>query len=225
MTQNPRGGVRMANTNRSSRGRNSRLAIEHLETRTLLAVTAGFVGGYLHVHGVNLPNSIAITGLGGIVTVFEFVGGAGTSITITGAPVPLPTASVNRIFAEGNDGNDIINAVGVSAALRFPAALSGNIELSGNLDNDVIGGSRMRDCIYGAGGDDFLNGNDGNDMIYGGPGDDHLWGEDFFFLSSVTSSNDSLAGEEGNDSLDGQTGNDLLAGDNVDGAWVHRRAH
>ncbi len=66
------------------------------------------------------------------------------------------------------------------------------MELWGNIDDNDIIGSSVKDVIDGGGGNDFLFAGDGNDAVYAGPG------------------NDTIIGGEGADILYGYTGNDTF---------------
>jgi Ca2+-binding RTX toxin-like protein len=76
-------------------------------------------------------------------------------------------AGQDRITATGQDGDDVIDASGVTAG-------SALITLDGGAGNDLLIGGAGDDIINGGDGDDVLIGGPGIDTLNGGAGDDTL---------------------------------------------------
>ncbi|MEQ1848585.1 MAG: Ig-like domain-containing protein, partial [Nitrospira sp.] len=85
----------------------------------------------------------------------------------------------------GGDGNDLIDARGVTANLI-------SLDLFGDNQNDTI---------YGGAGNDLLDGGAGADYLSGGLGDDQVFGQ---------GGNDTLVRGPGNDTLNGGTGTNVI---------------
>src|SRR4051794_38586004 len=131
-----------------------RLALEPLDGRILLSVTASFSAatGVLTVMGDAQDNSIAVSrnAAGSIV-----VNGDGTVVAVQGG---TPTAANTRqIQMFGQDGNDTLNAGFGDDFIQ--------IQMFGQGGNDTLNGGDGRD---------FLDGGAGNDTLFGGAGDDRL---------------------------------------------------
>ena len=92
-------------------------------------------------------------------------------------------------------------------AIRF--GTSGNDQLNGTDQNDLLFGASGDDKLEGKGGQDLLIGGRGNDEISGGDGEDFLFGN---------SGNDVLIGDKGNDTIIGGSGDDKLVWNNGDGS-------
>ena len=97
---------------------------------------------------------------------------------------------------------------------------SGQNQIYGTKDVDLLIGNSLANYIFGKagddslsghGGDDYLYGNDGDDSILGGSGNDYLVGDSVLDVS-VDISNDILRGGAGNDTLLGVRGDDQLFG-------------
>ncbi len=98
---------------------------------------------------------------------------------------PLPDACRGRTFAEtivGSPGDDVLR----------PAKKKGPVLIFGLGGDDIITGSKGKDCLVGGDGDDRLHGEAGPDVVLGNDGDDIL------------------AGGKGKDRLYGGNGDDLL---------------
>lgn len=80
---------------------------------------------------------------------------------------------------------------------------SGNDELYGDNNANVLIGNGGDDKLVGRDGNDSLQGGLGNDVLIGGVGDDHLIGSD---------GTDQLLGNAGNDVLDAGSGDDVAQG-------------
>ena len=86
--------------------------------------------------------------------------------------------------------------------------------LWGGTGDDIIFGYDGDDHIYGEEGEDTLDGGAGNDLLDGGIGNDLLYGRgrDGNDILIGGLGNDFLYGENGNDTIDGGMGNDYLVG-------------
>jgi Ca2+-binding RTX toxin-like protein len=108
----------------------------------------------------------------------------------------------NTITENGGEGIDWVYAdVDYTLGVNLEKLVlwgSGNINGTGNSENNVL---------YGNVGNNQLNGNAGNDYLLGGGGNDILNGD---------VGNDYLNGGVGNDFLDGGEGSDILIGSNGD---------
>ncbi len=136
-------------------------------------------------------------------------------VTAFGHTQEFNASDVQRIYAEGGAGNDVIE---IAENVIIPAELWGDFRdpaqtAFGN-DKLFAGGAAAR--LYGGGGNDQLTaragdsllvGGDGNDTLFGGTGNDTMDGGD---------GSDRLYGNDGNDSLDGGSGNDFLDAGNGD---------
>ena len=97
------------------------------------------------------------------------------------------TGTAYGILIEGGEGNDVVNAAGVTQLITFNGGIgddtaiggAGADVLSGDEDNDTLTGGGGLDEIYGGDGDDYLNVSAGDvvaDEIYdGGADDDELY--------------------------------------------------
>jgi len=100
----------------------------------------------------------------------------------------------------GGGGNDII-FTGPGATVGTASTVDGGTgddEIHGGVDADVIMGGVNRDTIFGGDGDDVIRGNGSFDTISGGDGDDDIRGN---------AGNDVLTGGAGNDVVHGGSGN------------------
>jgi Ca2+-binding RTX toxin-like protein len=89
---------------------------------------------------------------------------------------------------------DVSAFLGVNAS-GFPFTFAGVENITGGSGNDNLGGDGNANVLIGGSGDDGLIGGGGNDLLLGGDG------------------NDSLGGWGGNDTLIGGAGNDYMVGD------------
>jgi Ca2+-binding RTX toxin-like protein len=146
-------------------------AVEPLDRRVMLAVTASLAGGEFRVVGDDLGN---------IITISRTVGG---TILVNNGAIPIaggPATVANTIHFHlvGAGGNDTISLDETNGPLPL-AALFG-----GAGDDILVGGS----------GIDFADGQAGNDTISLGAGDDELqW--------NPGDGSDVINGQAGNDSL------------------------
>ncbi len=129
-------------------------------------------------------------------------GGAGDDTYVVDDPLDL-------IVEQFNAGNDTVIS-SRSVDLRIGFLSIENVELAGmatavtgNDENNNIGGNALANSLAGYGGNDVLQGKAGDDGLDGGDGDDRLEGQE---------GNDTLDGGRGNDILDGGTGVDTMVG-------------
>jgi Ca2+-binding RTX toxin-like protein len=149
-------------------------AVELLDERVLLSVTASFSpgAGILSILGDAQNNNIVISrDAAGTILV------NGGAVRIQGGAATV--ANTTLIQAFGQDGNDIISLDETNGAL--PAANlfggNGNDILTGGSGNDMLFGQAGNDILLGKAGDDQLFGGDGNDTLTGGVGADQVFGE------------------------------------------------
>ncbi len=104
-----------------------------------------------------------------------------------------PAAGVNRVFLNGSSDKDELDV----------SNYTGPSTLQGRSGNDELDGGSNNDLLFGGDGDDELDGNAGNDVLVGGAGNDELNGGEGV---------DVLIGGLGSDDLFGGGGGDLLIG-------------
>jgi Ca2+-binding RTX toxin-like protein len=86
------------------------------------------------------------------------VAGLPATVTVTGAEPANDSLAINTL-----DGNDFVNALGLSAdAVK--------LSIDGGNGNDALIGSRGDDSLFGSAGNDLLIGGPGQDALDGGPG-------------------------------------------------------
>jgi len=108
------------------------------------------------VHGTGDDDVVLITGDATGTSVL----GLATQVNITGAE-----AALDKLHVIAGDGDDVIEASGVSAGAI-------GLVLDGGDGDDVIIGGEGDDTLIGGEGDDVLIGGGGNDTFDFGPGDD-----------------------------------------------------
>jgi len=128
-----------------------------------------------------------------------------------------------RVIAQGNDGNDVLNAAALST---IAATLEGgrrNDTLFGGGADDILRGEFVGATGDGAEGNDSITGGAGNDLIeadgleggndtlHGGAGNDTIHGNG---SDGAEGRSDTIFGDDGEDQLFGYHGNDLLDGGN-----------
>jgi Ca2+-binding RTX toxin-like protein len=163
-------------------------AVEPLDDRILLAVTASFSpgAGVLSVFGDARNNTIVVSrDAAGQILV------NGGAIAIQGGAATVANTTLIQVF--GQAGNDNISLDETNGAL--PAA-----NLFGGAGNDTLTGGSGNDLLFGGAGNDTLLGMGGNDMLFGGAG------------------NDTLIGGTGDDQVFGQSGNDRMIWNPGDGS-------
>jgi Ca2+-binding RTX toxin-like protein len=146
---------------------------ESLESRLMLAVTAGFSPeGVLTIVGDGLDNSIVVSrnAAGAIL-----VNGGAVAIQ-GGTPTVANTFLVQSFGLGGNDTLALNEANGaLPRANLFGGA--GNDTLMGGAGGDQLVGQGGNDILLGRGGSDVLSGGAGNDTLTGGDADDQVFGQ------------------------------------------------
>ena len=135
--------------------------------------------------------------------------------------VILNTTTSDPALGEVNaplGGIDLVHAsisytLGASLEWLYLAGI-GNINGTGNNQDNNIDGNPGNNVLDGGTGNDFLSGNAGADILYGGDGDDYYYGG---------AGNDTLTDINGGaDHLDGGIGADTMnGGDGNDTYWVN----
>ncbi len=107
---------------------------------------------------------------------------------------------------DGGDGSDVICG-------NIATWNDSGIQMSGDLEGDLIIGGKGNDYLVGSGGEDYIFGGEDSDLIAGQRGEDTLLGEN---------GNDVIVGGGASDVLRGGVGDDALFGDGYfsGGAWV-----
>ncbi len=149
--------------------------------------------------GENAENLIEIEGNteDELIIVEHIEGTAGNekvTVTAYGASWSYPNDeepnNFSKIFADGGNGNDIIQ---LTDKVVTPAVLiggDGDDELQGGHGNDEIKGSSGEDALFGGSGNDELQGENGDDFLTGNAGNDVINGGDGFdVVSYATASN------------------------------------
>lgn len=148
----------------------------------------------------------------------SFLGGAGNDIVDGGTGADSMTGGAGDdtyyidntgdvVVENAGEGNDTINSsASVSAAQSANIETinltgTGNVNATGDANNNTINGNSGNNTLDGGAGNDTLNGGTGNDTLLGGDG------------------TDTLNGGAGNDSLDGGTGADAMVGGNGDDTY------
>lgn len=133
-------------------------------------------------------------------TVTEFSGGV--RLHRNAEEIDVTLASDGKIILEGAAGDDELEARDISRSVILYGRAGYDSLVGGSGDDEIFGGSET-DIINGQSGDDLLAGEAHADSVWGSDGDDTLTG---------ASGNDYLRGENGNDYLDGGGGTDRLRG-------------
>lgn len=142
-----------------------------------------------------------------------------------------------NITVNGGEGNDVINAFGMSNHGIVAYGDNGYDTIWGSDDHDVLYGNVGADIIHGEAGNDTIVGGslilnagqvvpDSGDQLYGDGGQDALYGDNidlYGVATPVGGGNDTMRGGLGNDTINGGIGNDSLYGDAGDdhliGMW------
>lgn len=165
---------------KADRSRRCLLEVEPLTDRILPAIATSFRDGVLQIVSDIASDRMVLTQ-------------SGESILLNGRVIRGgPTvANTTLIRMRGNDGNDILR-------VTLPD-FTGQVQLEGNVGNDLLEGGPTMDWLLGGWGQDTLRGGGGMDQLYGGYGPDFLnGGADF----------DYLVGDAGRDTLYGGDGDD-----------------
>jgi Ca2+-binding RTX toxin-like protein len=146
-------------------------AVEALDRRVMLSVTAMFAEGTLRVTGDDQDN---------VITISRTAGGA---ILVNNGAVPIQgaaatAANTTHFHVVGGGGNDNISLN----------------EANGPLAGAAIFGGTGNDTLTGGSGADFIDGNTGNDTAFMGPGDDT-------FAWNSGDGSDVVNGQAGTDTL------------------------
>ncbi|KRB85978.1 hypothetical protein ASE00_04315 [Sphingomonas sp. Root710] len=94
-------------------------------------------------------------------------------------------------------------------AEAYLGLFSGNDNVVGSAEDDVLGGGAGHDNLFGGAGSDDLEGGDGNDHLYGQSANGGADEGDLIFGEAGS---DYIQGNAGNDSLDGGIGSDRIQG-------------
>ncbi len=195
---------------------NRKLAMEAMESRTLLAVSNVVLhanSGILEITGTDDRNVVGV----------DEPNPSTITVSVSG-PGPIQThtfakSAITSIAFYGNDGSDdFVNTTNVPSVVDGGG---GNDRLQGGSGNDVIIGAAGNDVLAGHDGNDQIWGNDGDDQLQGGRGADTLWGGEGLDVLGGDVGDDVLSGDAGADRLSGGDGNDKLYGgagrDRLDG--------
>ena len=168
-------------------------ALEPLESRRLLAVTAQLVGNVLFVRGDDAADGVTLTET------------AETLVVAGGdAPASFARAAVAGVSLDLGGGDDSADLSALTSPLYAEADLGDGDDLyRGSPGPDRVVGGAGDDSIDGNAGDDTLRGEAGDDVLSGGSGRDRLWGH---------AGLDALDGGGDNDHLDGGADADTLLG-------------
>jgi len=191
-------------------------ALESLEDRTLLSVTASFTLG-----------DLTVISDGGDAIQIRADAASQVEILVNGAPYtalpPISASMVQSISVEGGSDPNLIDLSTIDSSV-FTGLTSvvinggdGNDTLLGTVDlNDTLIGGDGADILIGQSGSNLIDGGDGNDIITGGDegagsGDRILGGDG---KDSITSGDgdDTIDAGTGLNGLNGGDGNDLLLG-------------
>ena len=190
---------------KNRRRRNSRVATESLEQRTLL--TSVMWNGTWYIGGTNASDQIEVSNSD--VRTDEPTLVATRNGEVIGTQ---ETEDVRRLVIWGSNGNDTIT---VADDIEIPATIygqAGNDTLTGGAADDMINGGSGDDTLIGNEGIDRLFGWAGRDNLYGGFGDDSLYGGEDDDQLFGDAGHDYLAGNGGDDLISGGRGNDRLLG-------------
>ncbi|MAE66819.1 MAG: hypothetical protein CMJ18_21380, partial [Phycisphaeraceae bacterium] len=157
------------------------------------------------VDGNGGDNTLDVEGSDGPEQFFIFGGGGGTmfiGLSDDQGSQAISPANINAIDADGNDGDDTLDAGSADpgTSIDFDGnrgndlvfAGQGESEIEGGAGNDTLIGGPGPDTLIGGSGADVLNGKPGNDILLGGPDDDFMvWNDG-----------------DGNDFIDGGRGTD-----------------
>lgn len=139
--------------------------------------------------------------------------GAGCDIGAYEGPPTLPSECSGVIgnynIIQGTSGNDNLNGT-VNKDLIF--AYGGNDKLTGGSGDDCLIGGEGDDRLKGGSGNDVLFGDEDEDDLDGGSGDDKMFGGLDNDKMDGGSGDDQLNGEGGDDDLRGGSKNDSLIG-------------
>ncbi len=218
------------------------LAVEHLETRNLMATFASISEidstKLLIEPRIKTPPRVTVSQVGSDVVVE--MGGEKARFTASGIKIIEFRGSklddyfrndttINCIaFGEGGTdtligggGSDRLYGRPVKARIDVWGRPTDNLPdtgsnyLWGNGGNDDLYGGSFKDRLDGGDGEDSLWGAEGDDDLFGGKHDDFLYGDmacAYNILTPTVGGKDTLDGGPDNDVLDGGMGDDMLIG-------------
>ncbi|MEM8873637.1 MAG: hypothetical protein AAGD32_05195 [Planctomycetota bacterium] len=189
----------MPTSTRNALRRSAAAVVENLETRKLLAVTAGFDQGVLTVNTTDADETVTVTSSPSNGELFVFVG----DFSFRSGPV----ADLQRIELNLGGG---VDRVGLGSLVSSGYDLV--IDAGPGDDNINLKDLRGHDAatVRGGAGDDFLQtSSDGNDELFGDAGNDAL-------VSFNNGPKDILRGGEGDDSLNGLGNHEAFGDGGVD---------
>lgn len=182
-----------------------RAALEVLEDRSLLSVTAGFSSGALVVTGTSGSDTVIVRLVGSSLSV------DGVSIKVQNSTVSqLSVDSVKQIEIKGLGGDDILGLIDPTddpsvEQIKIPTFIDGGD------GNDGLQGGWRKNTLSGGTGDDTFYGTDAPETVHGGDGNDRLQQGN----SSNSAHGDNLNGDDGNDWIDpGEGGFNRVNGGN-----------
>ncbi len=178
-------------------------AVESLEDRTLLSVTASFALGDLTV----------VSDAGDAIEI-RADGSSQVEILVNGSPYtalpPIPASMVGSILVQGGSDPNLIDLSTIDSSV-FTGLTS--VVINGGDGNDTLLGTvDLNDTLIGGDGADILTGQSGSNLIDAGDGNDIITGGD-----ETAGAGDSILGGDGKDSIASGDGDDTIdAGDGDD---------
>jgi Ca2+-binding RTX toxin-like protein/subtilisin-like proprotein convertase family protein len=176
------------------------------------SLTLGVAGGFL-THNATVGNYLNNTDVDPGIGVAQFAMVGGTLIRVVTAD-EIDSVTLNDLtvdtFVDSGNGDDIIDASGVTAA---------NVTVLGGQGDDILTGadalSPFGDRLEGGDGDDILAGLSGDDRLFGDDGRDQLFGDDGNDVLEGGADEDNISMGTGIDEVDAGSGKDTL---NFEGA-------
>jgi Ca2+-binding RTX toxin-like protein len=174
-----------------------------------------------------VDDSVSFTQSAGVQTVTVSSPSAGDTLALGSDPATdcvldtaadtVTCANVSAVSADAKDGNDYVDASGLTDIPITVDAGSGDDTINGGGAPDTINGGDGNDHAYGGDGNDTLDGGAGADGINGDNGDDTIDGGAGDDGISGGNGNDTIAAGAGTDGADGGPGDDTInAGDGND---------
>lgn len=102
---------------------------------------------------------------------------------------PTSPTTITRVTVWGDNGNDLVNTVGVTNANVSLFGEAGTDYLVAGGGSDIVNGGDDADQVFGGAGNDLLNGGTGSDNIWGQNGDDQIVDKDGY-ADTVDGGND-----------------------------------
>jgi Ca2+-binding RTX toxin-like protein len=121
----------------------------------------------------------------------KMTGGAGNDVYLVDNPH-------DKTIESADGGTDTVQASinwTLSAQVEKLTLIGGNLNGSGNANDNTITGTLGNNALKGNAGDDIIFGNDGNDKLYGGAGKDTLTGgagKDSFVFDTAPAGSDTI---------------------------------